>query len=291
MSDPVPAAELAALAHALRRHVRRRAGLGERRAARTVPAPVRPVAPPADVPPAPPAPPTGEAPAGSAASAPWPAGWGTTPERKDESEERARAIRERAAAAADLDALRAEVAGCNACSLCRTRTQTVFQAGRGPARVMFVGEAPGFHEDRQGVPFVGPAGKLLTDIVEKGMRLARSAVVIANVLKCRPPDNRDPLPVEKRICTGWLDRQIELVDPEVLIALGRHAAGHLLASDASIERLRGRVWERAGRKVVVTYHPAYLLRTPGQKKECWKDIQLAMAELGLPPRNSPGGAR
>jgi len=160
--------------------------------------------------------------------------------------------------------------------------------GEGPARVMFVGEAPGFHEDRQGTPFVGRAGQLLTDIIEKGMGLARRDVVIANVLKCRPPDNRDPLPAEKRLCTTWLDRQIELVQPEVLIALGRHAAGHLLGTDSSMARLRGQVWQRAGRKVIATYHPAYLLRSPSEKKECWKDIQLAMAELGLGrPGNRP----
>ena len=167
----------------------------------------------------------------------------------------------------------------------------MFQDGSGSARVMFVGEAPGYHEDRQGVPFVGRAGALLTDIVQKGMGLRREEVVIANVLKCRPPENRDPRPVEKRLCAGWLERQIELVDPQVLIGLGRHAAGHLLSSDAPMGRLRGKLWERSGRKVVATYHPAFLLRSPHMKKACWEDIQLAMGELGLEPPRRPGGNR
>jgi DNA polymerase len=183
---------------------------------------------------------------------------------------------------ADLAALRAAVAVCRACGLCETRTQTVFADGPlGRARVMFVGEAPGFHEDREGVPFVGKAGALLTDIITKGMGLRREEVVIANVLKCRPPDNRDPRPDEKELCTPWLDRQIELVDPEVLIPLGRHAANHLLGTDLSMGRLRGRVHAVRGRKVVPTFHPAYLLRSPGEKQACWEDIQLAMGILGL----------
>ena len=192
-------------------------------------------------------------------------------------------VRRGAAACDDLAQLREAVAGCTECGLCETRTQTVFSDGLGTRRLMFVGEAPGYHEDRQGVPFVGRAGQLLTDIIEKGMGLKREEVTIANVLKCRPPDNRDPSVAEKRVCTGWLDRQIELLDPEVIVALGGHAAGHLLSSEASIGRLRGRVHERAGRKVIATYHPAYLLRTPSMKKECWKDIQQVMRLLGLSP--------
>jgi DNA polymerase len=194
----------------------------------------------------------------------------------------AAAVRERAGACADLESLRAGVAACQACGLCRTRTQTVFADGTGRARVMFVGEAPGFHEDEQGVPFVGRAGALLSDIITKGMGLAREEVYIANVLKCRPPDNRDPSESEKRLCTPWLDRQVELLDPGVIIPLGRHAACHLLGVQSSMGALRGRVHELGGRKVIPTYHPAYLLRSPGMKKECWKDIRLAMAELGLP---------
>jgi len=154
--------------------------------------------------------------------------------------------------------------------------------GEGTRQVLFVGEAPGFHEDEQGVPFVGPAGALLTDIIEKGMGLTRAEVSIANVLKCRPPENRDPSAEEKALCTPFLDRQIELLDPKVIIPLGRHASNHVLGTDEPMGRLRGRVHTLGGRSVVPTFHPAYLLRTPSAKRDCWKDIQLAMTELGLP---------
>jgi uracil-DNA glycosylase len=190
-------------------------------------------------------------------------------------------IRRLATAAGDLDSLRAEVASCEACDLCKTRKQTVFSDGGPRARVMFVGEAPGFHEDQRGVPFVGDAGQMLTDIITKGMKLSREDVYIANVLKCRPPENRDPAPLEKALCTPWLERQIELVDPEVLIPLGRHAASHLLGREDSMGRMRSQVHYVGGRKIVPTYHPAYLLRTPSAKKDCWADIKLAMGELGL----------
>ena len=202
--------------------------------------------------------------------------------------EAAAANRARAAECQDLDALRAQVASCTACRLCHTRTQTVFADGSPRARVLFIGEAPGQHEDEQGVPFVGQAGRLLTDIIQKGMRLARSEVYIANVLKCRPPENREPAADEKELCTPYLDRQIELVNPELLITLGLHAARHVLKSPAPMARLRGRVHVLSGRKVVATYHPAYLLRNPEMKKPCWEDIQLAMRELGL---SSPGKPR
>lgn len=203
---------------------------------------------------------------------------------------RAEEVRARAQACTDLESLRAGVAACVACELCKTRTQTVFADGDSKARVMFIGEGPGENEDLQGVPFVGRAGQLLTDIIEKGMRLKRSQVYIANVVKCRPPGNRDPSDAEKLVCTPWLDRQIELVDPQVIIPLGRHAANHVLGFSGpralSMGALRGVVHERNGRKVVPTFHPAYLLRSPGEKKECWKDIQLALNLLGLvpPPR-------
>ncbi len=189
--------------------------------------------------------------------------------------------RTKALACSDLESLRAAVAQCTACALHRTRTQTVFSDGTGKARVMFVGEAPGQNEDEQGVPFVGRAGALLTDIITKGMRLDRREVYIANVLKCRPPDNRDPLPEEKELCTPFLDRQMELVDPEIVITLGLHAAHHVLRTQASMAKLRGQVHRVGKHKVVATYHPAFLLRSPQMKKECWKDIQLAMKELGL----------
>lgn len=200
----------------------------------------------------------------------------------DEIRARAAAVAGLAAAAPDLVALEAAVAGCTACGLCATRTKTVFQDGEGSRSVLFLGEAPGEQEDRTGVPFVGPAGQLLTDIIEKGMGLERREVSIANVLKCRPPGNRDPSPAEKAICKGWLRRQIELLDPRILVPLGKHASGTILRSEESMGRMRGR-HERGTRIVIPTYHPSYLLRTPAMKKETWKDVQLVMAELGLPP--------
>jgi DNA polymerase len=186
-----------------------------------------------------------------------------------------------AAAARTLDELKAAVSVCRACSLCKTRTQTVFMDGQGGRGVLFVGEAPGADEDRTGVPFVGRSGQLLTDIIEKGMGIPRAEVHIANVLKCRPPDNRDPTPAEKETCTPWLDRQIELIDPEVIIPLGRHAAMHVLGVQAPMNALRQKVHSKGKRKVVPTFHPSYLLRSPGEKKAAWQDIQLAMEILGL----------
>ncbi|MCH2106695.1 MAG: uracil-DNA glycosylase [Planctomycetes bacterium] len=197
------------------------------------------------------------------------------------------AQRELAAKASDLEELRSAVAGCEACGLCETRTQTVFSDGAVSSGVMFIGEAPGADEDAQGLPFVGRAGQFLTRIIEKGMGVKRSEVYIANVLKCRPPDNRDPKFEEKALCTAWLDRQIELVDPKVIVALGRHAAVHLTGKDLSMGRLRGQVHRVAGRPIVPTYHPSYLIRQEGSsgfvrtKKLVWEDIQLAMAEAGL----------
>jgi DNA polymerase len=201
-------------------------------------------------------------------------------------------VKAQAASCSTLEELRAAVARCEACDLCRTRTQTVFMDGEGTTGVLFVGEAPGADEDRTGVPFVGRAGQLLTDIITKGMGIPRAGVHIANVLKCRPPDNREPTAPEKETCTPWLDRQVALTDPKVIVPLGRHAAMHILQIVASMGAMRGRVHERGGRKVIPTFHPAYLLRSPGEKKECWKDIQLVMNEIGLAresdPSQSPG---
>ena len=155
----------------------------------------------------------------------------------------------------------------------------MFGVGDADADLMVIGEAPGFYEDQQGVPFVGEAGELLTDIITKGMRLQREDVYIANVLKCRPPDNRDPTAEEKRLCTPWLDRQIELVDPAVLIPLGRHAGNHILGTETSMERLRGRVHALGPRTVVPTYHPAFILRqyTPENRRLVWEDLKAALA--------------
>ncbi|HJP00956.1 MAG TPA: uracil-DNA glycosylase [Planctomycetota bacterium] len=280
--QPGPAAEVAALAAGLAAGLRRRERRGTRRRPEAAPGPMAA------------SPGTGTSdgitPDENAKKTTNPAQTGqktsqTTTNRPNVVDSGAAEIRAQAAACADLGALRSEVAACRACGLCETRTQTVFMDGPEHARVMFVGEAPGADEDRQGVPFVGPAGQLLTDIITKGMALKRSEVVIANILKCRPPSNRDPSNQEKALCTGWLERQIELVAPDVLIPLGRHASGHLLGTDASMGSMRGRVHEIGGRRVVPTYHPAYLLRSPHMKRECWKDIQLAMAELA---RGAPG---
>jgi len=157
--------------------------------------------------------------------------------------------------------------------------------GRGTSGLLFVGEAPGAEEDRIGLPFVGRAGQLLTDIITKGMGLAREEVLIANVLKCRPPGNRDPTVPEKETCTPWLERQIELTNPRAIVPLGKHATNFLLGlePETPMGRTRGRVHVRAGLPLVPTFHPAYLLRNPGDKKECWKDIQVAMGVLGIDP--------
>ena len=176
----------------------------------------------------------------------------------------------------DWDQLRARVAACTRCSLHETRTQTVFGVGSRSAKWMFIGEAPGADEDRQGEPFVGRAGQLLTSML-KAMGFARDDVYIANVLKCRPPGNRDPKPEEAVQCRGYLERQIELVAPTLIVAVGRIAAQNLLATDTALARLRGKVHALGGRgwPLVVTYHPAYLLRSPGEKRKAWQDLLFA----------------
>jgi DNA polymerase len=179
-------------------------------------------------------------------------------------------------AALDWDPLRAMVAVCTRCSLCETRTQTVFGVGNPRAKWMFIGEAPGADEDRQGEPFVGRAGQLLTSML-RALGFGRGDVYIANVLKCRPPGNRDPKPEEALQCRGYLERQIELVSPELIVAVGRIAAQNLLATDTALARLRGKVHALGARgwPLVVTYHPAYLLRSPGEKRKAWQDLVFA----------------
>ena len=169
-----------------------------------------------------------------------------------------------------------EVAACTACSLHETRTQTVFGAENYRAALVFVGEAPGAEEDRRGIPFVGRAGQLLTDIIQKGMKLDRSDVFICNVLKCRPPNNRDPRPDEIAACEPYLIRQLQLIRPQVICALGAHAARTLLKTSDSIGRLRGKWHFYQGIPLRVTYHPAYLLRNPADKRKTWDDIQHVM---------------
>ena len=207
-------------------------------------------------------------------------------------------VRTQAATCANLAQLAAAVSRCEACELARTRTQTVFMDGvrTGPSKsgLLFVGEAPGADEDAQGVPFVGRAGQLLTEIITKGIGIPREEVQIANVLKCRPPGNRDPTSVEKEACTPWLERQVELTSPRVIVPLGKHAANYLLGlpPETPMGSTRGRAHVRKGRTLIPTYHPAYLLRSPGEKKACWQDIQVAMNALGIarppPPGRSQG---
>jgi DNA polymerase len=165
--------------------------------------------------------------------------------------------------------------------LAASRTQTVFGAGDPHARLVFLGEAPGADEDRQGEPFVGRAGQLLNDMITKGMKLRREDVYILNVLKCRPPDNRTPTPDEAANCREYLDAQLAVIAPQFLCCLGAVAAQNLLGSTASISRLRGRIHDYRGAKVVCTYHPAYLLRNPAAKRDAWEDLKLLMREMGI----------
>jgi uracil-DNA glycosylase family 4 len=181
----------------------------------------------------------------------------------------------------DWQALQAMVAACTRCALHETRTQTVFGVGDRAARWMFIGEAPGAEEDRQGEPFVGRAGQLLTSMLQ-ALGFKREDVYIANVLKCRPPGNRDPRPEEVAQCRGYLERQIELVSPALVVAVGRIAAQNLLATDTALARLRGKVHALGSRRwpLIVTYHPAYLLRSPGEKRKAWQDLLFAKQVYG-----------
>jgi uracil-DNA glycosylase len=184
-----------------------------------------------------------------------------------------------AAATSDSDdewsRLAGEVRACTLCALHRGRTQTVFGVGRRDAELLVIGEAPGADEDRQGEPFVGRAGQLLNAML-RAIGLPRNEVYIANILKCRPPNNRDPQPAEASTCTPYLARQIALVRPRAILAVGRIAAQWLLQSDAPIGRLRGRVFRYgdSGTPLIVTYHPAYLLRTPLAKATAWTDLVM-----------------
>jgi uracil-DNA glycosylase len=181
---------------------------------------------------------------------------------------------------ATLAALAEQVAGCARCKeLAATRTQTVFGVGNPYARLVFCGEAPGADEDRQGEPFVGRAGQLLNDIIVKGMKMRREDVYILNILRCRPPENRTPLPAEAAACREFLDKQLAIIQPEFICCLGACAAQNLLGTTATIGRLRGKVHDYQGIKVVCTYHPAYVLRNPQAKKPVWDDIQMLMAEM------------
>ena len=193
---------------------------------------------------------------------------------------RADAPDESAVSSMDWRALRAAVEGCRLCPLSESRTSTVFGVGATEADLLIVGEAPGAEEDRQGEPFVGRAGQLL-DAMLAGVRQSRATAYIANVLKCRPPANRDPSAEESTLCAPYLQRQIELIQPRVIVAVGRIAAQRLLGEDLPLARMRGRVHYYGSRRIplVVTYHPAYLLRRPSEKSKSWRDLLLATAVL------------
>lgn len=175
----------------------------------------------------------------------------------------------------DWDELQSTVAACARCGLCQSRTQTVFGSGNKQADWLLIGEAPGQQEDLQGAPFVGPAGQLLTEML-RAIGLDREQVYIANILKCRPPGNRDPAPDEAEHCRPYLERQIALVQPKIILAVGRIAAQTLLRSDAPVGKLRGRIHALNQTPLVVVYHPSYLLRSPLEKKKAWLDLQLAL---------------
>ena len=190
---------------------------------------------------------------------------------------------------AELEKIAAEVKKCTKCELCATRTKTVPGQGNPNAKIVFVGEAPGADEDAQGVPFVGRAGKLLGDIIA-AMGLKRENVFICNILKCRPPENRDPKAEEIVKCIGYLKKQLEIINPDMIIALGAHAAKTLLDSNDAIGKLRGRFHDyhtsegSKAIKLMPTYHPSYLLRnySDDNRKRVWDDMKKVMAEIGLP---------
>ncbi len=169
---------------------------------------------------------------------------------------------------------------CEQCRLSRTRTQVVYGVGSPNADLMFIGEAPGREEDLQGEPFVGRAGQLLTDII-KAMKLTRDDVYIANVIKCRPPENRSPEQDELDACRPYIRRQVEIIQPKVIVTLGRFAIQSLMEKGYAISSVRGQWLDYNGIKVLPTYHPAYLLRNPVAKKEVWADMKKVMAELGI----------
>ncbi|MEO6830552.1 MAG: uracil-DNA glycosylase [Acidobacteriaceae bacterium] len=185
--------------------------------------------------------------------------------------------------AAALDAIRTEIGDCTRCPLAfEGRNMIVFGNGDPSAELLFVGEAPGADEDVQGVPFVGRGGQLLNNMIT-AMGLSREQVYVANIVKCRPPKNRVPEPVEATTCTPFLFQQIGVVHPKLIVALGATAAKYMLGTKAALSVLRGKTHDCMGTKLIVTYHPAYLLRDPRQKAEAWKDLQLAMKFLNLAP--------
>jgi uracil-DNA glycosylase family 4 len=183
---------------------------------------------------------------------------------------------------ATLESIREEVDDCTRCKLHKGRNSIVFGEGDPQAAILFVGEGPGFEEDQQGRPFVGAAGQLLTDIIEKGMKIGRAEVYICNIVKCRPPNNRNPEPDEVEACIGFVKQQIRAIKPKVIVTLGNVPTHNLLNTKQGITKMRG-VWqEYEGIPVMPTFHPSYLLRSPGEKGKAWEDIKLVMKKLGMP---------
>lgn len=180
-----------------------------------------------------------------------------------------------------LESLKQQVLKCRRCSLAQSRTHVVFGSGNSDAELMLVGEAPGYYEDQQGIPFVGAAGQLL-DRILKAINLSREKIYIGNILKCRPPKNRNPLPSEIEQCLAYLLQQIEIIKPKLICALGRFAAQTLLKSTIPITQLRGKFWDYHDIKLIATYHPAYLLRNPGQKRDVWEDMKMVRDFLKQP---------
>lgn len=178
----------------------------------------------------------------------------------------------------EMDKLKKECLGCSGCKLCETRTNLVFGDGNPDTKIMLVGEGPGEQEDLQGVPFVGRAGQLLDDMLSM-IDLDRSKLYIANVVKCRPPKNRDPLPEEREACRIWLERQIEITDPDIIICLGRISATELIREDFKISREHGRWFSVNGRRCMAIYHPAALLRDPSKRPETFADLREIRKEI------------
>jgi uracil-DNA glycosylase len=186
-----------------------------------------------------------------------------------------------------LERIREDIGDCKRCRLCEARNTIVFGDGDAHAQLVFIGEGPGHDEDVQGLPFVGRAGKLLTQMIE-AMGLRREEVYICNIVKCRPPGNRQPERDEVATCSPFLDRQLEVLHPKVVVCLGNVAAQTLLGTNKSISQFRGQWFDFRGTKLLATYHPAFLLRTPSAKTEVWTDLKKVMAELGLkPPKPKP----
>jgi DNA polymerase len=209
-----------------------------------------------------------------------------TPEPVPTAPEAARSGAE-APPARSLEDVREWLGDCRRCKLSSGRRSIVFGQGNPRAEIAFVGEGPGADEDEQGLAFVGRAGQLLTDIIEKGMRLPRAEVWIGNVIKCRPPQNRNPEPDEILACQPFLEAQIRAIRPRVIVGLGKFAAQWLLKTAEPISRLRGRLGEYQGIPVMPTYHPAYLLRNPAGKKDVWEDMKVVLRLLGRPVPGPP----